>query len=224
MVAAPTARRLRGRLTTSGWRSAQRREILLGQMMMQVGIGDDARCDREGTNAIGLVAAIECQCEQRVGGFRLAVGVPAIVGLVLKIGIREVDVVKPVGPRAQHHQPRRRPCPQKRREPVDKDKVAEMVGAELHFESVCSSRRIDRHHPGICHDPVQSVIGRSGYARQRRECWQARRDRPAGRPAQHPANFPDRFRCGLAFRERTNGQNDLRAARGQHAGGLLAEA
>ena len=84
----------------------------------------------------GLVAAIECQGEQRVGGFRLTVGVPAIVGLVLKIRIREVDVVKPMGPGTQHDQSRRRPCPQKRREPVDQDEVAEMVGAELHLESV----------------------------------------------------------------------------------------
>src|SRR6185312_11637705 len=57
----------------AGLAQPQRRKILLGQMMVQVGVGDDSRGDRERPHAIATMTVVEGQGKLRVGSFRLTV-------------------------------------------------------------------------------------------------------------------------------------------------------
>ena len=83
---------------------------------------------------VALVAPVELDGEQDVGGLRAAIGAELGIGRALEIRIVEIDVGESVARRGQVDQARARL--QQRGDAVDEDEMAQMVGAELGLETV----------------------------------------------------------------------------------------
>src|SRR3546814_20157584 len=73
--------------------------LLGGNVAAKIG-GDGARVHRRRTDSARLVAPVEFDCEEDIGGLRAAIGDPGIIGLGLEIGIGKIDVGKTVPARS----------------------------------------------------------------------------------------------------------------------------
>ena len=80
------------------------------------------------------VTFVECDREENIRRFGSAIGDERLIGRALKVGIVEVDVRVAMTGRRQVDQPPA--IADKRRNPVDQDKVAEVIRPELRFKAV----------------------------------------------------------------------------------------
>src|SRR5277367_6901470 len=87
-----------------------------------------------GAHATVAVFFIESNSEENICRLRSAVRDEGIIGCLLKIGILEVNFREAVTCGRQIDQPPS--WTDKRRDPVHQDKVAQMIRAELHLETV----------------------------------------------------------------------------------------
>ena len=65
-------------------------------------------CTAVGADAVGLVAAVELDREEDVGGLGAAIGAELGIGRALEVRVVEIDVGEAVAGRRQVHQPRAR--------------------------------------------------------------------------------------------------------------------
>ena len=127
--------------------------------------------DGGGADSAILVAAVELDREQDVGGLRPAVRRPRVIGRALEIRIVEIDVGNLMAGRRQIHQPRARL--HQRRDPIDQHEMAEMVGPELRLEPVRRLAGWRRHDARIADDEIEGLaagdkrLGASPHARKR---------------------------------------------------------
>src|SRR5580704_14657741 len=85
------------------------------------------------TDAARAVPAVKRDREKDVRSLRAAVRGERFIRRTLKIGIGQVHVRKAMTGGRKVDQPTARP--EERRNPVDEDKMAEMVGAKLRFKT-----------------------------------------------------------------------------------------
>src|SRR3546814_2672790 len=78
--------------------------LLGGNVAAKIG-GDGARVHRRRTDSARLVAPVEFDCEEDIGGLRAAIGDPGIIGLGLEIGIGKIDAGKTVPARCDDDEP-----------------------------------------------------------------------------------------------------------------------
>ena len=105
-----------------------------------------------------LVAPVELDREQDVGGLRAAIGAELGVGRALEIRIVQIDVGEAVAGRGQIDQPRARL--QQRGDPVDEHEMAQVVGAELGLEAVGGLALRAGHDAGVGDDDIERLAGR----------------------------------------------------------------
>src|SRR6266849_746487 len=101
------------------------------------------------------VFLIERNGEEDVCRLRSAIRHKWLIGRPLKVGILNVNVRKTVTGRRQIDQSPS--CAKKTRNPVDQDKVAEVIGAELCFKAVRRMPQRCRHHSRIGDDHVERI-------------------------------------------------------------------
>jgi hypothetical protein len=112
-----------------------------------------------GAHVAVTMTAIKLHCEKDVRGLRTPVCPAGIVRGRRKVGIIQVDIAETM--------PRGRKVDQasavldQLRDAVHKDKVAQVIGAELRFETILGLPERSRHHAGICDDHIeQAAIGK----------------------------------------------------------------
>src|SRR5580658_9187026 len=98
---------------------------------------NDSRMHRGCTYAAIPVTFVECDRKEDVRSFGSSVGNEGLIGRVLKVGILEVDIGIAVTARRKIDQPPART--NERRNPVDQDKVAQVIGTELRFEAIAGA-------------------------------------------------------------------------------------
>ena len=108
-----------------------------------------------GTHAASTVAPVKRDGEKNVRGLRAAVGDERFVGRSLKIGIVQVYVGKTVTCGREVDQPAA--FAQKRRNPVDQDKVAEMIGAKLRLKAIRRVAKGSGHHARVGDNHVEEL-------------------------------------------------------------------
>ena len=122
---------------------------------------------------LALVAAVELDREQDVGGLRTAVGRPCVVRRALEIRIVEIDVGNLMAGRRQIDEPRA--GLHQRRDAVDQHEMAEVVGPELRLEPVRRLAEWRRHDARVGDDEIEAPpvvdqrVGASAHAFQRRQ-------------------------------------------------------
>src|SRR3546814_19477806 len=109
------------------------RSLLGGNGAAKIG-GDGARVHRRRTDSARLVAPVEFDCEEDIGGLRAAIGDPGIIGLGLEIGIGKIDVGKTVTDRCDDDQPSA--VADQGRDAVHQGEMDERIGAERGFEKI----------------------------------------------------------------------------------------
>ena len=120
-----------------------------------------------------LMAAVELDSEQDVGGLRATVSRPRIIGHALEIRIVEIDVGIAMAGRRQIDQPRARL--HQRSDAVDQHEMAEVVGPELGLEPVGGLAEWRRHDAGVGDDKIERPavgeerVGAGAHARERGE-------------------------------------------------------
>src|SRR5579862_7780505 len=103
-----------------------------------------SRMHSGGTHSASTVALVKRDGEKNIRGLRAAVGNEWFVRRSLKIGIGQVHVGKPVTCGREDDQPAA--FTQKRRNPVDQDKVSEMIGAKLCLKAIRRMAKRSGHH------------------------------------------------------------------------------
>jgi hypothetical protein len=103
--------------------------------------------DGSGSNPLVATARVEHNRKKDVGCLRTAVGNPRIVRSALEGGVFEIDVSEAVPRRCEINQPSS--CPEKRRNPVHQYEMAEVIRAELRFESILSMTEWCRYDTSI---------------------------------------------------------------------------
>ena len=116
---------------------------------------DHSRMHSGGTHAASTVALVKRDGEKNVRGLRAAVGDERFVGCSLKIGIVQVYVGKTVTCGREVDQPAA--FAQKRRNPVDQDKVAEMIGAKLRLKAIRRVAKGSGHHACVGDNHVEEL-------------------------------------------------------------------
>lgn len=71
-------------------RKAEASEIIVRHMATEI-CQDSARMNREGTNSTRRAAPIELHSQQHICGFRLAVGLPLVIGAMLKLSVVKIN-------------------------------------------------------------------------------------------------------------------------------------
>jgi hypothetical protein len=105
------------------------------------------------TNASIAMTFVECDREEDVRRFGSAIGNERLIGRVLETWVLKINVRVAMPRRRQVDEPPA--IADKRRNPVDQDKVAQVIRAELRFESIgCVAERCG-HHAGIGDDHVE---------------------------------------------------------------------
>jgi len=113
----------------------------------------DSRMHRRSTYAALPIPLVESYSKKDVRRLRAAIGNERLIGRVLKVGILKVYVRAPVARGRHIDQASSRP--DKRRNPLDQDKVAQVIGPELCFEAFgCVAERCG-HHSSIGDDHIQ---------------------------------------------------------------------
>src|SRR6202040_4303083 len=95
----------------------------------------------------------ERNCKKDVGCLRAAVGNPWVVRSALEVGVLKIDAGVTVPCGCGVEQP---PAwSKKQRNPVHQDEVAEVIRAELRFESIFGMTEWCRHDTGISNDHIE---------------------------------------------------------------------
>src|SRR4029077_6563384 len=84
-----------------------------------------------------------------------AVGNPWVVRSALEVGVLKIDAGVTVSCGGEVDQPS--PWSKKRRNPVHQDEVAEMICAELRFESIFGMTEWCRHDTSIGNDHIEGL-------------------------------------------------------------------
>ena len=121
-------------------------------MPTQFGL-DASRMDGGGSNPAAAMARVERNRKKDVGCLRAAVGNPWVVRSALEIGVFEIDVGEAVPRGCEIDQPSA--WSKKRRNPVHQDEVAEVIRAELRFESIFGMTEWCRHDTSIGNDDIE---------------------------------------------------------------------
>src|SRR5882757_6826798 len=130
------------------------RRLQLSRVEMSSKLGLDAsRMDGGGANPAVAMPQVERYREKDVCCLRAAVGNPWVVRSALEVGVFEVDVGVAVPCGCEIDQPSA--LPEKRRNPVHQDEVAEVIRAELRFESIFSMTEWCRHDSSISNDHIE---------------------------------------------------------------------
>ena len=116
---------------------------------------NNAGVDGGGANTAGAMPLVEFDGEENVGGFRAAVGDERIVRSAFETGIGEIDVGVAMSCGRKIDEAAARA--EERRDAIDEDEVAEMIGAELRFESVGGFAEGSGHHAGVGDDDVDRL-------------------------------------------------------------------
>src|SRR6476619_5342902 len=111
---------------------------------------DASRMDGGGSNPAVAMPQVERYREKDVGCLRATVCNPLVVRSALEVGVLKIDAGVTVPRGCEIDQPCA--CSKKRRNPVHQDEVAEVVGAELRFESIFGMTEWCRHDTGIGND------------------------------------------------------------------------
>src|SRR6266481_8443123 len=93
-----------------------------------------SRMNDGGSNPAAAMARVERNRKKDVGCLRAAVGNPWVVRSALEVGVLKIDVGEAVPRGCEIDQPSA--WSKKRRNPVHQYEVAEVVRAELRFESI----------------------------------------------------------------------------------------
>src|SRR5436190_20656967 len=99
------------------------------------------------TYATTPVLAVERHCKQDVRRLRSAIGNEGFIKRVLKVGILEIHVRIAMTRRRQVDEPPA--IADKRCNPVDQDKVAQVIRPELRFEAIGGVAKRCGHYSGI---------------------------------------------------------------------------
>lgn len=102
------------------------------------------------------VPFVEPNSEEDICRLRSAICDEGFIGRPLKIGIFQVDIGKAVTCRRQIDQPPT--CAKQRRNPVDQDEVAEVIGAELSLKSIRRMAERCRHHSRVGDDHIKGFM------------------------------------------------------------------
>ena len=121
-------------------------------MPTQFGL-DASRMDGGGSNPAGAMARVERNRKKDVGCLRAAVGNPWVVRSALKVGVLKIDVREAVPRGCEIDQPSA--WSKKWRNPVHQNEVAEVIRAELRFESIFSMTKWCRHDTSIGNDHIE---------------------------------------------------------------------
>src|SRR5919112_1847203 len=89
--------------------------------------------NREGAHAIGFAVGVETNREQSIGGFRLPIRQPFVIGALLVVRIVEVDRGIPVPARRERYYTSALSAKQGGPQTDSELKVTEMVGGKLRF-------------------------------------------------------------------------------------------
>ena len=139
---------------------------------MAVKLGPDpARMQRRGPHPARLVPAVELHREQDIRGLGTAIGNIRLVGRALEIRVVQIDIRRAVTVRRHIHQPSA--GGDQPRDAVHQHEMADMVGAELRFETIHRVPVRRAHDAGIGDHGIeftpigQQRIGAGAHAFQR---------------------------------------------------------
>src|SRR6476659_4945933 len=133
--------------------SVDRRLQLSGvEMPSKLGL-DASRMDGGGAHPAVAMPQVERYREKDVGCLRAAVGNPWVVRSVLEVGVLKIDAGVTVPCGCEVDQPSA--WSKKRRNPVHQDEVAEVIRAELRFESILGVTEWCRHDTSIGNDHIK---------------------------------------------------------------------
>src|SRR4029077_2294359 len=114
---------------------------------------DASRMDGGGSNPAAAMARVERNRKKDVCGLRPAVSNPWVVRSALEVGVLKIDVGEAVPRGCEIDLPSA--WSKKRRNPVHQDEVAEVIRAELRFESIFGMTEWCRHDTGISNDHIE---------------------------------------------------------------------
>src|SRR4029077_14644936 len=128
--------------------------LQLSRVEMPSKLGLDAsRMDGSGANPAVPMARVERYRKKDVCRLRSTVGNPWVVRSVLEVGVLKIYIGEAVPGGCEIDQPSA--WPEKRRNPVHQDEVAEVIRAELRFESIFGMTEWCRHDTGISNDHIE---------------------------------------------------------------------
>src|SRR6476620_7632272 len=131
--------------------------LQLSRVEMPSKLGLDAsRMDGGGANPAVAMARVERNRKKDVGCLRAAIGNPCVVRSALEVGVLKVDAGVAVPRGCEVDQPSA--WSKKRRNPVHQDEVAEMIRAELRFESIFGMTEWCRHDTSIRNDHIERFV------------------------------------------------------------------
>src|SRR6476620_6297549 len=129
---------------------------------------DASRMDGSSSNPAVAMPQVERYRKKNVCCLRSAVGNPWVVRSALEVGVLKIDVGEAVPRGCEIDQPSA--WSKKRRNPVHQYEVAEVIRAELRFESIFGMTEWCRHDTGIGNDHIERFallkqrIGACSYA------------------------------------------------------------
>ena len=180
---------------------------------------DAARVHREGAHADIAPEEVDAEREQGIGGLRLSVGLPFVIGAGVEVRIIPEHVRARVADGGERHDTGAFGRLQLRGEFHGQRHVAEMVGAELAFPALADAGEGAGHDAGIVDQEVQRpagpgiVIGKAAHAG---EVGKVHR-----RDLDLTGDAGERFGC--EFRT-PRGYGDARPGRGEGADGFQPDA
>src|ERR1700757_4454499 len=116
---------------------------------------DASGMDGSGSNLPVAMARVERNRKKDVGCLRAAVGNPWVVGSALEVGVFKIDAGEAVPCGCEVDQPSA--WSKKRRNFVHEYEMAEVIRAELRFESIFGMTEWCRHDTGIGNDHIERI-------------------------------------------------------------------
>src|ERR1700693_1683817 len=132
------------------------RRLRLSWVEMPSKLGLDAsRMNGGGSNPAVAMPQVERYCKKDVCRLRSTVCNPWVVRSALEVGVLKIDVGEAVPRGCEIDQPSA--WSEKRRNPVHQDEVAEVIRAELRFESIFSMTKRCRHDTSIGNNHIERL-------------------------------------------------------------------
>src|SRR5262249_44149829 len=145
-----------------------------GACCLQVGGGvSGMTCDAEQTAACRVEAALELKAEQQIGKLALPIGQPLAVAL-LPVQIVEANAAQAMRPAADRNHSCARGRLDEIKKQTGKTEMTEMIGAELHLESVDGAAIGQRHHARVVAEDIQTLMPLMKRLRERADRGEAR--------------------------------------------------
>src|SRR5262249_50923492 len=114
-----------------------------------------SRMHSRSAHALISVASVEGDCEEDIRCLRSAIRYPGVIRRPLKVGIVEVDIGIAVTQRGKIDQPSA--FADQRCYPIDQDKMAKVIGAELRLKAIRGMAKRCGHHSGISDDHIKGL-------------------------------------------------------------------